>query len=255
MSFSSFNCKKRKTAISAKPPTYLRFDMAKIATVPFVEIRSILPTIAIVGCIDETKTHQLIRNMLYALKDDVSIFTAVTDKISSFEEIMPQAFIEKNYYGVHERKIETLMKKGDLEKEDIISCYINDNYDIRQDCMKVQTETLLMNNRFYKIVPILALYNKNQLSLNMILNIQYMFITCTDDMSLRQSLYSTYGGCFPSFQFFSAMMEQQKDGYIVIDVHEKEAPAFWYKIDWDMPAFELIMDAKYWSESRPFLLK
>ncbi len=133
-----------------------------------------------------------------------------------FNQFFPKTYIDDEY---SEEILSNILKRQRKIKQFAISKKTGKKVDPRfclvfDDCLhdnrwKTTTnmKSVFMNGRHYSILFILALQYCIGIPPNLRSNIDYIFIFRDNSIINRKKLYENYGGCIPSFQMFSSLMD------------------------------------------------
>ena len=231
-----------------------KFDMSSIASDKVV---------VLIGKRDTGKSF-LCRDLLwYHQKIPVGTVISATEMANNFySEMVPPMFIHNEYneeiiQRVLLRQERALMKKKQQEKQNGGFSHINTKpndinaFVILDDCLYDSSWTkskyvrsLFMNGRHFKMLFIITMQYALGIPPNLRTNIDYVFILRENIVQNRRRLYDCYAGMFPTFEVFSAVMDQCTENYecLVINNNAKsnkiEDQVFWYKAE-SHPPFKL----------------
>ena len=232
-----------------------KFDMSSIASDKVV---------VLIGKRDTGKSF-LCRDLLwYHQRIPVGTVISATELANNFySKMVPPIFIHNEYsedivQRVLLRQEKALMKKRQIElrnrgmqfaggnKPDNMNAFL-----ILDDCLYDSSWTkskavrsLFMNGRHFKMLFIITMQYALGIPPNLRTNIDYVFILRENIVQNRRRLYECYAGMFPTFEVFSAVMDQCTENYecLVINNNAKsnrlEDQVFWYKAQ-EHPSFKL----------------
>lgn len=193
----------------------------------------------------------VLRELLY-YKRDIPIGTVINPTESAnkaYSDIIPPIFIHDEYRpeiidNVLKRQT-MIMKK--MNKE--IQVYGRSSVDPRaflvlDDCLYDKSwkndkniRYIFMNGRHKKLLFLLTMQFVLGISPELRTNVDYIFIFRENIISNRRRLYDAFAGMFPTFECFSAVMDQCTENFecLVIDNTSKsnrlEDQVFWYKAE------------------------
>ena len=235
-----------------------RFDMSSIAPDKVV---------VMIGKRDTGKSFLCKDLLFYHQKIPVGTVISATEAANAFySNMIPPIFIHNEYneeiiQRLLTRQERILQKNNDSKRRGIRKFTDPSAFLILDDCLYDNSWTkskyvrsLFMNGRHFKLFFIITMQYALGIPPNLRTNIDYIFILRENIVQNRRRLYECYAGMFPTFEVFSAVMDQCTENYecIVINNNAKsnriEDQVFWYKAD-PHPSFRLGSE-QLWRYSR-----
>lgn len=192
-----------------------------------------------------------VRDLLYH-KRDIPIGTVINPTESAnkaYSSIIPPIFIHEEY---RPEIIENVLKRQTMIMKKMnkeIQIYGRSSIDPRaflllDDCLYDKTwkndkniRYIFMNGRHKKVLFLLTMQFVLGISPELRTNVDYIFIFRENIIANRRRLYDAFAGMFPSFECFSAVMDQCTENFecLVIDntstSNRLEDQVFWYKAE------------------------
>jgi hypothetical protein len=174
----------------------------------------------------------LVGTIISENKTNIELYTSIKPTFTIYPEWNVQMM-----KGMYQRQQRVLKDDTIKEKQNIL---------ILDNCTKDSTWThntlmhqLFMNGRHWKTMSIFCMQYPLDLSVDLRMNIDCIFILREDCIEHRKCIYEKYAGCIPSFEIFCQLMDQyteKKDTCLVIYVNgiygtTWEDIVFWYAID------------------------
>jgi hypothetical protein len=235
--------------------------MSKEITIKEFDISRIQPsnTCIFIGKRGSGKTY-LLRDLLYSVKDIPigNIFSGTAKVTKNFDDIIPQHLIKEYYnpeileriFQVQQAKIEKLHAGLESRIPDVLQRMDYIKQDINNYCFVVMDDTLsdskswkndkqiskiFFEGRHYLIFFLLTMQIPLGIPPGLRSNIDFVFLTYTNNVGDIKKLYNNFGGPFHSEADFRAVFQASTEDYncLVIDNVSKknniEERVFFYK--------------------------
>jgi hypothetical protein len=246
-------------ALSAMDVSLRKFDMKKI------------PQDAVAVFIGRRRTGKstLVRDLLFHHQDMPlgTVISGTEESNSFYSKMIPPLFIHGEYNSLilanYVKRQKMIMAKIMAEQAagQMKSRHDPRSFLILDDCMYDDSWThdkniryLFMNGRWLKVFFLITMQYPLGIQPALRTNVDFVFILREPYMTNRKRIFDNYGSAFPSFEFFSQIMDQCTQNYecLVIDnttqSNKLEDIIFWYKAEMHPDHFR-IGAPEFWEHS------